>query len=130
MTRDPLQQRRNPVLIGKLSEVARRHAEDMVRRRYFGHTDLAGLGPNGRVARSGIPLPAEFAAEPSENYIESIARGRLTPEAMWRCLARSPSHREHVLGLDGFWGSQRLVGVGAAWDARRRDYVCVVVTVP
>lgn len=130
MAEDPDQRRKGIEWSGPLASVARRRAEDMVRRNYFAHTDPDGLGPNGHVATAGIPLPAEYAAAPKQNFIESIARGPLEPPAMWKVLSTHAGHREHVLGIDEFWALQPLVGVGAAFDRARRDVILVVLSLP
>ncbi|MGE5483880.1 MAG: CAP domain-containing protein [Ignavibacteriales bacterium] len=74
----------------RLCNVARRHAEDMIRSRYFGH-----LSPNsgtlaGRLARAEVTF---------EKAGENLAGNTSVPDAH-RMLMQSPVHRGNILNPD------------------------------
>ena len=95
-----------------LSAAARRHSEDMLRRRFFAHVNPDGQTPADRVAR----IPGLVAGDVGENiWMWSGASRRpadaLVAQAVAEWMA-SPPHRENILRP----GYTRL-GVGASADA-------------
>jgi uncharacterized protein YkwD len=71
----------------RLCDIARSHARDMVRRRYFGHVDPDGVDPFGRMRRSHYPFG--FAGE-------NIALDAGV-DAADRALFASLEHRANIL---------------------------------
>lgn len=71
----------------RLSQVARRHAADMVAKNFFDHTNLQGQSPFDRLAADGI----EFQAA-----AENIAQNHdvVNMQAGWM---KSPGHRANIL---------------------------------
>ena len=104
----------------------------MARRRYFGHTNPDGFGPNYLVRQAGYVLPSYYGAEPDANNIESIAGGYPTAEATWQGWMSSSGHRDHLLGLTSFWAEQIEYGVGYAYDPTSpyRHYWVVITAKP
>ena len=112
-----------------LARVARERAEDMARRRYFGHTNPDGFGPNYLVRQAGYVLPSYYETAPDANNIESIAGGYATAEGAWQCWMGSTVHRTHLLGLSAFYAEQVEYGVGYAYDPTSPyRYYWVVIT--
>ncbi len=92
-------------LDARLSEAARGHSRDMVRRRYFSHTTPDGLGFAERIGRTGY-----MRATRSWLVGENIAWGwrhRGTAARVVRAWMQSPPHREEILRP-----SFRDVGIG------------------
>jgi uncharacterized protein YkwD len=116
MIQHPDQQRSSLTCHPILARVARERAEDMAQRRYFGHTNPDGFGPNYLVRQAGYVLPSYYGTEPDANNIESIAGGYPTAEATWQGWMGSSGHRDHLLGLNSFWAEQIEYGVGYAYD--------------
>ncbi len=111
--RTPL--RVNPVL----TQVARSRSEDMGNRRYFGHVDPDGNGPNIKVAQAGYPLPRYCLRDRSSNSIESLIAGRSTGQQAINDLIidagiNPPGHRIHLLAMDDFFQRHTEVGIGFA----------------
>lgn len=105
----------NPVL----TQVARSRSEDMGNRRYFGHVDPDGNGPNIKVAQAGYPLPRHFLRDRSSNFIESLIAGRATGQQAIDDLIidagiNPPGHRIHLLAMDNFFQRHTEVGIGFA----------------
>lgn len=117
-----------------LARVARERAEDMVARRYYGHVDPEGVGPNQKVAQAGYPLPSYYLGNPSNNFIESISAGRQTGQAAIAALivdrgVSPPGHRIHLLGLNDTYNKHTEIGIGFACSARSQyKYYMVVLT--
>ena len=90
----------------RLERAARRHARDMVVRRYFSHTSPQGLSSSARIERTGW-----MRGRRRWTIGENIAwrTGAPDPRAIVRRWLRSRPHR-HVL-LDGRF---RVVGIGIA----------------
>ena len=116
MQQSPEQRRPSLTYPPILGRVARERAADMATRRYFGHTDPDGLGPNTLVRRAGYVLPAFYSNAPDGNNIEAIAAGAATAEAAWELWMSSPPHRTHILGLQPFYAEQIEYGIGYAHD--------------
>ena len=134
----PKQERPELVYDPHLHLVARAKAIDMANRRYKGHVDPDGFGPNYVVRSLGYELPKHYSAGKGANNIESFAwsskstRGEAGDNPaeepheaasrfvdMWY---KSPSHKRHLLG-QGFNADQTRFGIGYAQsdsDARRR----------
>jgi len=75
-------------LATKLSQAAQRHAEDMVRNRFFSHTGSNGstLGDRARAVGYNYSMVGE-----------NIAAGGATPAATLRQWMNSPGHRRNIL---------------------------------
>jgi uncharacterized protein YkwD len=79
-----------------LALAGRRHARDMVRRRYFAHDSKAGRSFDVRIRNTGYLRGARSGAVMGENL--GWASGPLaTPRAMVRAWMRSPGHRANIL---------------------------------
>jgi uncharacterized protein YkwD len=91
----------------RLSEAARRHSRDMVRRHYFSHTAPGGLTLPERIRRTGYMRAANdwFVGETLAWGTE--ARG--TARSVVRAWMHSPQHRRVMMGR-----SFRDLGVGVA----------------
>lgn len=109
------QQRQAMVWHPILEEVARAHCVDMATRRYEGHTDPDGLGPNYRVRQAGYRLPEWYADDLDSNNVESLQWGGDgdLDHAFPSWLGSAP-HKTHILGLDSFYTAQTNYGVGCA----------------
>jgi len=71
----------------RLAAVARRHSEDMVRRRFFDHTNPDGLDPFDRLRAAGIRYRAAA---------ENIARGQTRGRQTYDDWIASPGHRHNI----------------------------------
>lgn len=71
----------------RLAAVARRHSEDMVRRRFFDHTNPDGRDPFERLRAAGIRYRAAA---------ENIAQGRTHGRGTYDDWIASPAHR-HII---------------------------------
>lgn len=133
----PQQQRSELVYDPHLHLVARAKVVDMARRKYKGHVDPDGFGPNFVVRSLGYELPKHYSTARNGNNLESFAwrsksvRGDADQPAidpdelaaefvkMWY---NSPGHKKHLLG-QGFNSNQTRFGIGhvqADSDTRRR----------
>lgn len=97
-----------------LSAVARARAEDMGRRKFFGHVNPDGQGPNYLVRQAGYTLPPEYSTAMNGNNIESIGAGAGDATGMWNAWMQSEKHVTHLLGQDDFFGVQTDYGIGFA----------------
>ena len=78
-----------------LALAGRRHAKDMVRRRYFAHASRSGAGFDDRIKAAGY-LRGARAATIGENL--GWGSGSLsTPRSMVRSWMASPGHRANML---------------------------------
>ena len=94
----------------KLSDAARRHARDMVRRDYFAHDSLGGGTFVDRIRESGYMKGAG-----SWSVGENLAWGshdRAAPRAITSMWMNSAGHRANILS-----SSFREVGIGFAMGA-------------
>ena len=94
----------------RLSRAARRHARDMVRRRYFSHDSLSGADFVARIRRTGYLRSARrwFVGE-------NLAWGsgdRSTPRSIMRAWMASHGHKANILG-----GRFREIGIGLAYGS-------------
>jgi uncharacterized protein YkwD len=117
-----------------LARVAEAKALDMAKRKYFGHVDPDGNGMNIKIHKAGYKLPASWVEDKQENYFESISAGNPNCEEAIRSLILDegltpPDHRNHLLGLNDFWGSCTDIGIGYAVDpnSEYRTYTCVLI---
>jgi uncharacterized protein YkwD len=94
----------------KLSEAARRHARDMVRRDYFAHDSLGGGTFVDRIKRSGY-LRGAHRWTVGENLAWGSHK-RSAPRAITEMWMNSAGHRANILS-----GSFREVGIGLAIGA-------------
>ena len=86
--------------VGKLSEVARNHSEDMAERAYFSHDTPEGDGPSERVDRSGYSCWKNNYYEVAENITVVLvddSLDRMAEDAVHSWLT-SPGHRASLLG--------------------------------
>ena len=91
----------------QLGLAARRHSQDMLRRRYFSHVSPGGERMADRVRRTGYARgrrPRELG-----ETLACADRAQATPERLVRLLLRSPAHRDVVLDPDF-----RDLGIGLA----------------
>lgn len=98
---------------GRLSQAARSHTSDMVRRHYFAHVSRSGHDVVDRLRATGY-------IRPSTSWIvgENLAwgTGRLsTPLNIFRAWMRSPGHRRNILTA-----RFREIGIGVALQAPAR----------
>jgi uncharacterized protein YkwD len=97
-------------LNNRLSQAARRHAGDMVRRDYFSHDSANGLSFVDRIKRTGYLESAQSWA-----VGENLAWGageRSTPRSRVRAWMASPGHRANILNR-----RFREVGIGIVFGA-------------
>ncbi len=85
-----------------LTDVARNHCEDMLKRGYFSHYTPEGLSPFDRMAKANIEFT--FAGE-------NLALAPNTELAM-KGLMQSPGHRENILSADFHRGGIGVVDAG------------------
>ncbi|MFL6116562.1 MAG: CAP domain-containing protein, partial [Catenulispora sp.] len=97
----------------QLRRAAGRHARDMVKRRYFSHTEPGGAGVVDRVLHSGY-LDRYGSWRIGENLGWGWGRGA-TPRSIVAAWMQSPSHRRNIL-------NRRFhdVGVAVAMGSPRR----------
>ena len=93
---------------GRLALAARRHAQDMVRRRYFAHDSLSGANFVDRIQRTGYTTGRRWRV--GENLAWG-AGAHAAPAAIVQSWMNSPGHRANVLG------PFREIGVGLARGA-------------
>lgn len=117
-----------------LAKVAEAKAMDMANRKYFGHVDPDGNGINIKMHKAGYKLPDNWIKNKGENYFESISAGNNSCyEAIVSLIndegLTPPDHRNHLLGLNDFWGSCTDIGIGYATDpgSEYRTYTCVII---
>jgi hypothetical protein len=131
MEEDPEQVRAELHCHPILARVARARAVDMANRRYFGHVNPDGHGPNFLVAAAGYALPDWYPDSPSANNLESIGAHFETPADVWDAWTGADGHRLHVLGADPFFAEQTEVGVGYYYDPDSEyGAYWVVITAP
>jgi uncharacterized protein YkwD len=94
----------------RLTRAARRHAGDMVRRRYFSHWSLSGASFLDRIRRTGYLRRARRWIA-GENLAWGTGR-RGSPRAIVRAWMRSPGHRHNILTR-----RYREIGTGVAFRA-------------
>jgi uncharacterized protein YkwD len=95
---------------GRLALAARRHARDMVRKRFFSHWSLGGASPLKRIRRAGYLRGARNFSV-GEN-IAWASGGRAAPASIVRRWMRSRPHRAAILHR-----RFREIGVGVAAGA-------------
>ena len=120
-----------------LTQVARERAEDLGQRRYFGHVDPDGRGPNIKVVEAGYPLPRHFLRRTDSNFIESLVAGRATGQTAIDALIidagiNPPGHRIHLLAMNDFFQRHTDIGVGFACvpGSPYRYYMAVLTAYP
>jgi len=99
----------------RLDRAAQEHAEDMIRRSYYGHQSPEGSTAMERVRRSGYRAVAVG---------ENIAEGQNTPDEVLEGWMNSPVHREHIVSL-----VYREIGLGRGFGKNGRGYEIVWVQV-
>ncbi|MBX9668578.1 MAG: CAP domain-containing protein [Candidatus Obscuribacterales bacterium] len=98
-----------------LAQIARAHAEDMCKRKYFGHVNPEGLDSNGRARAAGYPQPVRENINYTSLRQDSIA----TVEAADNSLFHSPGHKANMLSTDVSLG-----GMGIAYNSHGTIFVC------
>jgi uncharacterized protein YkwD len=99
LTNDVRQKNGLPVLAREklLAEVARRHSEDMLMRKYFSHVSPDGQNPHNRVI-TGYPYPLQASGE---NIWGASGSEPLETDLLARIIVdtwmSSPGHRENIL---------------------------------
>ena len=78
---------------------AQRHAQDMLKRKFFSHQNTNGLKPEDRIRAVGYFTPpcncaVHFA------YGENIAKGQKTPTEVMNAWMHSTVHRSNILKSD------------------------------
>jgi uncharacterized protein YkwD len=89
-------------LDSRLTQIAQRYANDMLKRGYFSHTSPEGLSMRGRLVAGGV-RPGWAG--------ENIARGQRDADAVMKSWMNSAGHRRNILN-----GKFQRVGVGRAGD--------------
>jgi uncharacterized protein YkwD len=94
----------------KLARAARKHARDMVERKYFSHTSLGGASFVDRIMRQDY-------VDPGQGWTlgENLAWGSYelaTPKSIVRSWMHSPGHRANILN-----GDFHEIGVGVVRGA-------------
>ena len=89
----------------------------MLKRRYFGHVDPDGVGPDRHAQESGYALAGGISRQKSANTIESISLQAFKADGFLAQLVTDPNspskgHRMHLLGVGGFYAQARDIGVG------------------
>jgi hypothetical protein len=116
-----------------LMQVARAKVLDMATRRYEGHTDPDGHGPNWMLRQAGYRLPAWYGQDADDNSVESLLwAGDGDVEEAWQGWMNSTSHRTHLLGENSFYREQTKYGVGYCdiEDSRMRYYYAFISCPP
>lgn len=108
----PSQQRAEMTYDTVLNAIARSRALDMATRRYVGHTDPDGYGPNNLAALVGYDLPDWYRADLGANSIESIGGGPFGASHIFNGWMDSAGHRRHLLGESDHFVAQTHYGVG------------------
>ncbi len=98
-----------------LSTIARGHALDMVKRRFFDHTNPSGEGPRERAAAGG------YTGWVRENiaYTDKMGNGLVMVEYADQGLMKSPGHKKNILAPQG-----TTIGVGIVFDTKGGISVC------
>lgn len=91
-----------------LARVAENHSRDMVRQRFFSHTNPEGLGTEERINRAGYLWRA---------YGENIGCGQDAPEKIMAAWMKSSSHRGNILSP-----SYSEIGIGFVTGGECRYY--------
>lgn len=117
-----------------LQKVAEEKALDMAKNKYFSHTNKNGEGINILMARAGYSLAESAYKNKRSNYFESISAGPYTGRGHIDQLiidegVEPPSHRNHLLGLDEFWGDCTDIGIGYVEDLEGKygSYMVVII---
>jgi uncharacterized protein YkwD len=96
---------------------------------YFGHTSATGETPNQLVRRNGYDLPYTLPIKGTTytigtigNQVESLAAETSTADQTLEALivdagTYPPGHRNHLLGIEGFYAAAREIGVGYTFSA-------------
>jgi uncharacterized protein YkwD len=131
MRTHPEQGRRGMVWDDRLAEIAYAKCRDQAERDWRGHVSPEGVGPNKMIRDAGYPLPDWYEHDRYANNCESTAHGGGGDvEGVWKAWMDSPGHRQHVLGLDDFYGGQTRVGVGMYAGGTWRFYWAILSVHP
>ncbi len=98
-----------------LSTIARGHAADMIKRKFFDHVNPSGEDPRARARAGG------YAGWVRENIAYTIYSlpGSVLVEMADKDLMNSPGHRKNILDDTG-----QSVGIGIVYDAKGGISVC------
>jgi uncharacterized protein YkwD len=92
----------------KLSDIARKHSEDMIRRNFFDHKNPDGDYPSDRARKAGF----------SFNMMgENIAAGQPDTGSVMSAWMKSTGHRQNIL-----MKNYRKIGVGIARTSQGQPY--------
>lgn len=98
-----------------LGALARERAQGMAEHGFYsGHLDPHGYGPNHYLCQSDYRPMTYCSDDPTANWVESIAAGFETPEAVVAGWYDSPGHRIHILGQVPAFAEATHYGVGYA----------------
>ena len=117
-----------------LAAAARRKAQDMADRNYFGHIDPEGYGMNYFIQSAGYQLNSNWLTNKSMNYFESLSAGNSNPLKSIIDLIKDEGvigygHRKHILAIDVFWKPCYDIGIGWGYNAKStyKTYCCVLL---
>ncbi len=98
-----------------LSTIARGHAADMIKRKFFDHVNPSGEDPRARARAGG------YSGWVRENIAYTIYSlpGSVLVEMADKDLMNSPGHRKNILDDTG-----QSVGIGIVYDAKGGISVC------
>jgi len=99
----------------KLDQAAQSHADDMIRRSYYGHESPEGVDAFARVGRAGYG---------TNSVGENIAEGQSTAADVMTGWMTSPLHRDHILSI-----TFTEIGIGLAFGKNALGYEIVWVQV-
>ena len=98
-----------------LQDAAQAHADDMIRRSYYGHDSPEGVGAYARARHAGYK---------GQTVAENIAEGQMSVAAVMEGWMGSPGHREHIVSP-----TLSEIGIGMAYGKNLRGYEIVWVQV-
>ncbi len=98
-----------------LDRTAQEHAEDMIRRSYYGHENPEGAGAMARAGKVGYGAVA---------IGENLAEGQSSVAEVMEGWMGSSVHRQHILSLE-----LKEIGIGMAFGKNSRGYEIVWVQV-
>ncbi|RMG18865.1 MAG: hypothetical protein D6731_01030 [Planctomycetota bacterium] len=106
---------------GFLAAAAAKHTGDMIGQNFYGHWDLAGVGPTGRILDSTFDLHASYGTDRASNRTENIGVGSgnqfSSPQAVHDAFivdagTNPPKHRDSLLGKSAASRDAREIGMG------------------
>lgn len=116
-----------------LMQAARKKAEDMAEKNYFGHVNKEGEGINWMIHAMGYSLEDRYVNKKSFNSFESIAAGYDTGIENINTLIldkgqEPPAHRQHLLGMTDFWSDCTDIGAALVHNPKSKyEYYFVII---